>query len=69
MKNTYAKTYISLIGAMISGRVLYGILNALIFNAGKYSMSMWLASAFVTSLPGIAIQIVLIPTIIIVSQK
>jgi len=69
VKNTYAKIYISLIGAMISGRVLYGILNALIFSAGKYSMTAWLTSAFVTSLPGIAIQIVLIPTIIIVLQK
>ncbi len=69
VKNTYAKTYISLVGAMISGRVLYGVLNALIFNAGKYSMTAWLTSAFVTALPGIAIQIVLIPAIVVILQK
>ncbi|HNX15098.1 MAG TPA: ECF transporter S component [Oscillospiraceae bacterium] len=69
LKNTTARIYISLIGAMISGRILFGILNALIFNAGKYSMTAWLASAFVTALPGIVIQIVFIPAIAVILQK
>lgn len=68
-KNWYVNIYISLIGAMLSGRVVYGVLNALIFKAGNYSMQIWLGSAFVTALPGIAIQIVLIPAIIFALQK
>ena len=69
VKQTYAKTYIALIGAMIFGRLFYGILNALIFSVGSYSMQIWLAAAFVTALPGVIIQIIIIPTIVVVLQK
>ena len=69
VKNTYAKIYFALIGAMLSGRIVYGVLNALIFKAGNYSMQMWTATAFVTALPGVFIQILLIPAIIITLQK
>jgi len=68
-KKSYARIYISLIGAMLFGRVFYGILNALIFSAGNYSMQMWLTVAFITALPGVAIQIVVIPAIVLVLQK
>ena len=63
------KIYISLIGAMLFCRVFYGILNSLIFNAGAYSIQVWLTAAFVTALPGVAIQIVIIPTIVIILRK
>ena len=69
VKNKIAKVYISLIGAMLGGRLLYGVLNALIFNAGEYSMQIWLTSAFVRALPGIAIQIVIIPVLVIALDK
>lgn len=69
LKNTYVKVCISLFGAMLTGRVVYGILNTLIFSVGSYSMKIWLTSAFVTSLPGIAIQIIVIPTLVIALQK
>ena len=69
VKNTYAKIYISLVGAMLFGRLFYGILNSFIFNAGNYSMEIWLTAAFVTALPGVIIQILIIPTIVIVLQK
>jgi len=67
--NLFARTYLSLIGAMISGRILFGILNAFIFSVGDYSMQMWLTTAFVTALPGVAIQIVIIPVIVLALQK
>ena len=69
VKNTYATVYIALLGAMLSGRIAYGALNALIFRAGSYSMQIWLSAAFITSLPGVLIQILLIPTIILTLQK
>ena len=68
-KNLYANIYISLIGAMLCGRVVAGILNALIFRAGNYSMEIWTTAAFVTALPGIVIQIIVIPIIITALQK
>ena len=63
------KNYIVLIGAMLCGRVTYGILNALIFRAGSYSLNAWLSAAFITALPGIIIQLVLIPILVDRLQK
>jgi niacin transporter len=57
-------TYAALIGAMIAGRVVAGILKALIFSVGSYSMQIWLTSSFVTAIPGIVIQLLVIPVII-----
>jgi hypothetical protein len=54
----------SLIIAMLSGRIAAGIANALIFSRGKITMATWATSSFVTSLPGIIIQLVLIPAIV-----
>ena len=68
-KSSIANIYIALIGAMMCGRLVYGLLNAVIFRAGEYSMVVWLTSAFVTSLPGIIIQLVVIPLIVIALRK
>ncbi len=65
MENQLAKAYVVLIGAMLCGRITYGILNALIFRAGSYSMQAWLLAAFVTAIPGIIIQLLLIPILVI----
>ena len=46
-----------------------GILNALIFRAGKYSMELWLTSAFVKAVPGILIQLIFVPLLVIALQK
>jgi niacin transporter len=68
-KKQTANIYITLIIAMIAGRLAYGTVNALIFRVGNYSMQIWITSAFITSLPGIIIQLVLIPIIILALQK
>ena len=64
-----ANIYISLIAAMICGRIVSGALNALIFQAGSYSMEIWLSAAFTTALPGIAIQLVVIPALLLALEK
>ena len=58
------KNYIVLIGAMLAGRITYGILNTLIFKAGSYSFSAWISAALITAIPGILIQLVLIPILV-----
>ena len=63
-KNGAAHVYLALISAMLAGRIVYGLANALVFQAGKYSLQVWLTSAFVTALPGIAIQLALIPALV-----
>ena len=63
-KHLYADLYISLAAAMLLGRVVSGIAKALIFSAGSYSMASWVARSFVTALPGIVIQLALLPSIV-----
>lgn len=60
--------YLSLVAAMLLGRVLSGIAKALVFTPGL-SLAAWAAGAFVTALPGIAIQLVLIPALVLALTK
>ncbi len=64
-----ANIYVSLVGAMLAGRAVYGVLNALIFRAGQYSAQLWLTAAFVTSVPGILLQLILIPLLVLALEK
>lgn len=61
--------YVQLIAAMLIGRVVYGVVNALVFRAGAYSMEIFLTAAFVTALPGILLQLVLLPALILILEK
>lgn len=71
-ENKLIKTYIALIAAMLSGRIVSGIANYLLFTfaMGKpYLLKMFLTSAFVTPIPGIIIQLILIPFLVIFLSK
>lgn len=60
---TYGDLYIALISAMLAGRVVSGIAKALIFSPGM-ALSAWVTASFVTALPGIVIQLVLLPAVV-----
>ena len=62
--NRYADLYISLVPAMLLGRVLSGIVKGLILTPGL-SLAAWASASFVTSLPGIAIQLLLVPILVL----
>lgn len=68
-KSNYVNLYISLICAMLSGRIISGIAKALIFSAGAYSFDAWITTSFITALPGIIIHLAIIPTIVITLTK
>lgn len=68
-KSTYADLYLSLLAAMLFGRVISGVTKALIFSAGEYTIAAWVASSFVTALPGIIIQLILLPSIVFALMK
>lgn len=55
--------YTALILAMLCGRVASGIAKALILAPGT-SFAAWATASFVTALPGIAIQLVLLPVMV-----
>ena len=59
----YADLYISLAAALVCGRIISGIAKALIF-APDTTLAAWATASFVTGLPGIAVQLVLIPAIV-----
>ena len=60
----YADLYICLPVAMLAGRVISGIVKALILTPGL-SLTAWATASFVTALPGISIQLILLPTLIV----
>lgn len=67
--NSAADIYIALLTAMLCGRVTSGILNALVFRAGAYSLQIWLTAAFVTGVPGIVVQLVMIPVLMLALER
>lgn len=64
-------TYLSLASAMVLGRFVWGIAQYIVLNAqGKgFTLSVFWTNAFATALPGIALQLVLIPLVIIALEK
>lgn len=67
-RSTYGDLYISLVTAMIAGRVVSGIAKALIFTPGL-ALSAWVTASFVTALPGIVIQLVFLPSVVFTLMK
>ena len=52
------------VGGLMMGRVISGIVKALILTPGL-SFTAWATASFVTALPGISIQLILLPTLIV----
>ena len=66
-KNIFT-AYRSLIGAMVSGRVVLGLAQIVVRGLGdtKFTWDMFVAGAFVNAVPGIILQLVLVPAIMTV---
>lgn len=67
----YVDVYISLILAMIAGRIVGGIATAIFYTvtSGVYSLALWFASYFAESIPGIAAHLILVPVLVFSLQK
>lgn len=61
--------YISLLTAMLAGRIVTGILRALVFAPGAFTVKMWATGYFVSSFPGIVLQLILVPAIYLALQR
>ncbi len=66
-----SRVVISLILAMLIGRAVYGAVNAIILSRGDspFTWAAFISGAFVNALPGILIQLVLIPTLVMLARK
>ncbi|MBO5746704.1 MAG: ECF transporter S component, partial [Clostridia bacterium] len=67
-KKNISSVYLSLITAMLFGRIVWGIAKAVLLGVGgkPFTFTMFLVGGFADALPGIILQLVLIPTIVIV---
>ena len=55
--------YISMLAAMVLGRTVSGLAKALIFTPGTAPFA-WVTTSLVSGIPGIVIQLVLMPLLI-----
>lgn len=58
--------YIALIGAMVAGRVVWGLSRCAVLAFGvPFSLELFLTGAFVNAIPGILMHLILIPAIMV----
>ena len=63
--------YVALIGAMLFGRVVWGAARVVLLGLGQseFGWAAFMSGAFLNAIPGIIVQIVLIPIIVMALQK
>jgi len=63
--------YRCLILAMLSGRIVWGIVQVLLLglSGNSFSWQMFMAGAFLNAIPGIVLQLVLIPAIMVALNR
>ena len=62
--------YIALISAMVCGRVAWGlVMSLLLMNADGFTFAAFIAGAFTNAFPGIILQLLIIPPIVLALRK
>jgi thiamine transporter ThiT len=63
--------YVALITSMICGRIAWGASAVLLYGIGgaPFTWELFMAGAFLNSLPGIIVQIIIVPIIIVALRK
>ena len=71
LQKTVLNLYLSLVAAMLLGRIAWGITRFVIAGlAGtEFSFAMFLSGAFVQAVPGIICHIVLVPLVVLALKK
>lgn len=64
-------TYLTLILAMIGGRIVWGIASLVLYglNGLPFTWQIFVGGAFINAIPGIIVQIILIPIIIMALER
>lgn len=64
-KNYVLNLYLALAGAMLAGRIVWGLVRFILAQATMqpFTLEMFMAGAFLTAVPGIIVQLILIPGI------
>lgn len=63
--------YVSLIAAMLLGRIIWGVARVILLGLGKapFGWAAFMSGAFLNAIPGIIVQIVLIPILVMALEK
>lgn len=61
--------YLSLFAAMILGRVAWGIMEILLLGLANFTWPMFISGAITTALPGIVLQLIFIPSLMMILHK
>lgn len=73
LSKTTVNIYVSLIAAMLLGRIVWGIAKftvvSLFMAQGIFTLPMFFAGAFLNAWPGIAVQIVIIPLLVLALKR
>lgn len=62
-KNISLRVYISLICAMLVGRIVGGVVQAIVLGTTNYSFQMWISSYFIATAPAIVIHLIVLPAV------
>ncbi len=63
--------YRSIIAAMLAGRVVWGLMQVVLFgiSGGMFTWQMFLAGALLNAVPGIVLQLILLPAIMLALHR
>ncbi len=63
--------YINLIISMLSGRIIWGLVRFIFYGLGytQFSIGLFIAGAFTEAVPGIIIQLILVPVIVMALKR
>ena len=63
--------YAALVIAMLGGRAAWGLTRLVLagLSGGAFTMAMFLAGAFTTAIPGIIVQLILVPALVVAIRK
>ena len=70
-KRTLLEVYASLIIAMLGGRIVKGIVSAFLYGTAEepYTFAAFIGGAFLEAIPGIVLQLILIPTLLVAIKR
>ncbi|MCM1088421.1 MAG: ECF transporter S component [Muribaculaceae bacterium] len=63
--------YRSILAAMVSGRAVWGIVQIILLgiSGGQFTWQMFMAGAFLNAIPGIVLQLVLLPAVMVALNR
>lgn len=70
-KKSIVRIYASLCSAMLGGRVIWAVVTKLLYSVAgmDFTIQIFMAEAFINALPGIVVQLILIPVLLLTLKK